>query len=69
MKCPRCQGLLLRQTFSDFFRLFHAWRCFNCGFIMDRTIVANRRERMAMEARSTKLTRRWVRRSPIAVSR
>lgn len=69
MKCFRCQGLLVRQTFSDFFRIFHALRCFNCGVIIDRTIAANRREAAGAAAEPAKITRRWIRRSPIAVSR
>ncbi|ALA58645.1 hypothetical protein [Nitrospira moscoviensis] len=68
MNCPRCQGLLLRQTFSDFFRVFHAWRCFNCGAMIDRIIAANRREQVMATVRADKLTRRWVRRAPISVS-
>lgn len=68
MNCPRCNGLLFRATYSDFFRVFHTWRCFNCGAMMDRTISANQRERVISEGEQTKMTRRWIRRAPISVS-
>ncbi|WP_447972420.1 hypothetical protein [Nitrospira sp. Kam-Ns4a] len=44
MTCPKCQGLMLLQRFSDFFYIFHAWKCLNCGAIIDRTITGNRRK-------------------------
>jgi len=31
------------ERFSDFFLIFYAWKCFNCGAIIDRTIAENRR--------------------------
>jgi hypothetical protein len=30
--------------FSDFFLVFYAWKCLNCGAIIDRTIAENRRK-------------------------
>lgn len=69
MNCPRCNGLLLRATFSDFFRIFHVWRCFNCGAVIDRTITANRQKRVMAQSGEVKImTRRWVRRAPLPVS-
>lgn len=44
MTCPRCKGLMMLQCFSDFFHIFHAWKCINCGAILDRTITGNRRK-------------------------
>lgn len=43
MECPRCQGLMMLEQFSDFFLIFYAWKCINCGSIIDRTITRNRR--------------------------
>lgn len=48
MECPRCQGFMVFERFSDFFVSFHAWKCINCGSIMDRTITNNRRRSLAM---------------------
>jgi hypothetical protein len=59
---------LFRATFSDFFRIFHAWRCFNCGAMYDRTITHNRRDTNVPHAAPIKVQRRWVRRAPISVS-
>ena len=43
MECPRCKGLMMLERFSDFFLIFFAWKCINCGSILDRTISTNRR--------------------------
>jgi hypothetical protein len=68
MNCQRCQGLMLHATFSDFFRMFHAWRCCNCGAIMDRTISDNRRDSQIDAAHHKTLARRWLRRPPLSMS-
>jgi hypothetical protein len=44
MECPKCKGLMMLERFSDFFLIFYAWKCINCGAIIDRTIAANRRK-------------------------
>jgi uncharacterized Zn finger protein len=44
MECPKCQSLMMLERFSDFFLNFYAWKCMNCGAIMDRTISTNRRK-------------------------
>ncbi|NGZ02638.1 MAG: hypothetical protein CV090_06275, partial [Nitrospira sp. WS238] len=31
----------------DFFLVFYAWKCLNCGAIIDRTISTNRRKSLA----------------------
>jgi len=41
MKCLRCKGLMTLERFSDFFLVFHAWKCINCGAILDHTISVN----------------------------
>ena len=44
MECPKCKGFMELERFSDFFLVFYAWKCFNCGAIIDRTIAENRRK-------------------------
>jgi hypothetical protein len=44
MECPKCKGLMMLERFSDFFLVFYAWKCINCGAVIDRTIAANRRK-------------------------
>lgn len=43
MTCPKCQGLIVLMKFYDFFESCHAWKCVNCGAIIDRTIARHRR--------------------------
>lgn len=43
MLCPKCQGRMVLERFSDFFLIFYAWKCFNCGAVIDRTISMNRK--------------------------
>ena len=50
--CPKCHGLLLLERFSDFFLVFYAWRCVNCGAIIDKTIAANRRRLLPVDVSS-----------------
>lgn len=47
MDCPKCKGLMMMERFSDFFLIFYAWKCINCGSIVDRTIAANKRKSLA----------------------
>lgn len=42
MKCPKCAGLMFVERFADYFLTFHAWKCINCGAIMDETILSNK---------------------------
>ena len=44
MDCPKCKGLMMLERFSDFFLIFYAWKCVNCGAIVDKTIANNRRK-------------------------
>ena len=37
MECPKCKGMMMLERFSDFFLVFYAWKCINCGAIIDRT--------------------------------
>jgi hypothetical protein len=50
MDCPKCQGLMMLERFSDFFLVFYAWKCLNCGAIIDRTISNNRKISLAANA-------------------
>jgi hypothetical protein len=38
------------ERFSDFFFAFYAWKCINCGALIDRTISNNRRKSLAARA-------------------
>lgn len=49
MECPKCQGTMLLERFSDFFLVFYAWKCLNCGAIIDRTISKNRRKSLTAQ--------------------
>lgn len=42
MRCPKCDGFMVLEKFSDFFLAFYAHKCVNCGLIMDKTIAENR---------------------------
>jgi hypothetical protein len=53
MDCPKCQGLLMLERFSDVFLIFYAWQCINCGAVIDRTIANNRRNRVAAKSIAT----------------
>lgn len=50
MDCPKCKGLMMLERFSDFFLVFYAWKCVNCGAVIDRTISNNRKNSLAMKA-------------------
>lgn len=34
MKCSKCNGLMVVQSFFDNFLNFDGWKCLNCGKIM-----------------------------------
>lgn len=48
MKCPKCSGLMYLERLSDFFVIFNVWKCINCGALMDKTIMDNRRKSLAV---------------------
>ena len=50
MTCLKCKGLMMLERFSDFFLVFYAWKCVNCGAIIDRTISNNRKNSLAAKA-------------------
>jgi hypothetical protein len=53
MECPKCKGFMELERFSDFFLVFYAWKCFNCGAVIDRTIAENRRK--SLDAKPNKV--------------
>ena len=50
MECPKCQGFMQLERMSDFFLVFYAWKCINCGALVDKTIARNRRKSMAPQS-------------------
>ncbi len=43
-RCPRCNGAMVYERFQDMLAVFFAWRCLNCGEIVDPVVVRNRGE-------------------------
>ena len=50
MECPKCRGFMHLERMSDFFLVFYAWKCINCGAFVDKTIARNRRESIARKS-------------------
>ena len=42
MKCPKCNGLMYTESFSDFMLAFDIWKCINCGALIDPPILKNK---------------------------
>jgi len=42
MRCPRCDGAMVFERFQATMEVFYAWRCLNCGEIMDPVVAKNR---------------------------
>jgi hypothetical protein len=45
--------MMMLERFSDFFLVFYAWKCLNCGAMMDRTISKNRRKSLVTREAQT----------------
>ncbi len=43
MDCPKCKGLMVNERFSDYFLVCYAWKCVNCGTVVDPVIQKNQR--------------------------
>lgn len=43
MTCPKCQGLLYRDTY----KAWTGWTCVNCGLRLDRVILLNKHTQAA----------------------
>jgi len=57
MGCPKCKGTMMLERFSDFFLVFYAWKCINCGAVIDRTISNNRRKSLTARKSQTVIAR------------
>ena len=55
MECLKCRGLMQLERVSDFFLVFYAWKCLNCGALIDKTIARNRK--MCMAPKSPEVTK------------
>ena len=46
MTCARCQGFMVTDSFIDLQETGHlwmkAWRCMNCGYVVDSVAAQNR---------------------------
>jgi hypothetical protein len=51
--CEKCKGLMVRELLSDYFFIIYAWKCINCGAIVDSTIVNNQKKRPAVDTVDT----------------
>ena len=67
MECPKCKGMMMLERFSDFLVVFYAWKCFNCGAMIDRTIASNRRKSLSAREAQTVAVGRLDRYRGIAV--
>jgi hypothetical protein len=38
---------MMLERFADFFLVFYAWKCVNCGSVVDETISTNRQKVVA----------------------
>ncbi|MGH7165568.1 MAG: hypothetical protein ACREIS_08605 [Nitrospiraceae bacterium] len=66
MRCGRCGGLLVVDSFMDFeddegHLWLRAWRCVNCGEVVEPAITHQRR---AQRSRLVRLTKRLRQKSP-----
>ncbi len=66
MRCQRCRGLLICETFDelniDTHSLYSATRCINCGCIEDAVVRANRFRR---SERTRVIPRRRIRKGDV----
>ena len=65
MRCQRCRGCLIRDSFEDLqddtgHLYFEGWRCINCGEVVDPVVLTHRTESPRAPYRSqTRDRRRW----------
>lgn len=52
VRCPRCNGAMVYERFQDMLERFHAWRCVNCGEIVDPVVARNRGSEKKAKKRS-----------------
>jgi len=46
MKCNKCSGIMVSESFYSQDGTFMGWRCVSCGEIIDEVILRNRREQL-----------------------
>ena len=49
MKCPKCKGVMVYETFTNQDNLawhYDGWRCLYCGDVIDPVIMANKKASM-----------------------
>lgn len=58
MDCRKCRGLMVQEWWADFFEEARAWRCVNCGAVLDHMILRNQGSVVALkkEARGPRLS-------------
>ncbi|MBI4402498.1 MAG: hypothetical protein HY581_12805 [Nitrospirae bacterium] len=66
MRCQRCHGLMVVDSFMDLaddtgHLWLRAWRCVNCGEVVEPGIT---RHRVAQRSRFARLVERLTRRAP-----
>lgn len=42
--CPRCGGAMIPERCHEMLAVFYAWRCLNCGEMVDPVVERNRAE-------------------------
>ena len=42
MRCPRCDGLMVRETYYGHCETHEGWKCISCGEVIDPIILKNR---------------------------
>ena len=52
VRCPRCSGAMVYERFQDMVDLFYAWRCLNCGEIVDPVVARNRGQEKKQKKRA-----------------
>jgi len=48
MHCPKCGGFMVTERCTDYSLVFYAWRCVNCGTLLDSTILQNKKPFLMM---------------------
>ena len=46
MDCSKCKGWMVQERCADYFLVWYAWKCLNCGAVVDPTIKKNQRKQL-----------------------
>lgn len=57
MDCPKCTGLMVRQSFFDHFINFDGWKCLNCGKVIEKRSTSIRDDSFSVFYQRQKLKR------------